>query len=552
MRIALISNVTVDFLATPLRKSHEVYLPAGYDSWQREALDTTSGLYAFEPEVVVTILHAGALEGVWDDVQTGEDCLQDWLLAIRTITESLPGIPVLVSSLDIADGACRAASERRTGLRLEDAFDAGVAKLHADGAGVYTLPVRDLALKMGRNAFYSPKMWYFGSMPWSNGAIKAIAGLVLRYVDASKGAAKKCLAVDLDNTLWGGVVGEDGVEGIVLSHNKEGARYRDAQLALKRMRERGVMLAILSKNNQEDVDLAFAHPSMVLSHEDFVAEAVNWESKPSNIRLLAEDLNIGLDAFVFLDDNPAEREAMREECPEVAVVAFPKDTAELPEVLADAYDEYFLQLEITAEDVSKTEMYRGEARRKSERKASASVHDYLKNLGMRMDLHALKLDEVARATQLANKTNQFNVTTIRYTREEIEALATSKDSDVFMVHMADKYGDQGLVALLVMRYQQEVVEIESFLMSCRIMGRDAEVEIFARLRDVFESRGVELVRASFVRTAKNEPVADLFERLGFECIERKGKELGEAKRYEASTSSLPHVTGLFDNGGDDS
>lgn len=536
MRLALLSNVTVDLLAGMIGKTNDVYLSAGFDTWQQEMLMPASGLYAFKPEAVVVLLHAGAYE--WGARATGCQLIDEWCVAFKALVERLGSIPVFISSIDVRLN-CHYGAEPRLEAFLENYLIERVQALHDDGASIYILPVRDAIADLGRKGFYSEKMWYVGSMPYSMKGLSALSELISRYTAVTKGMHRKCIAVDLDNTLWGGVIGEDGVEGIVLSNHKEGARYFDAQKRLKKMKDQGVMLAILSKNNVEDVEPVFSHPDMLLRHEDFVAEVINWEPKSANIRRLARDLNIGLDAFVFLDDNPAEREQMKAECPEVAVIDFPKDSALLPEALDKAYADYFLSLEVTGEDAKKTAMYRAESQRKAEMSAATSVEDFLKKLEMTMSIHRMLPEEEKRVVQLVNKTNQFNVTTKRYSEEEIKALAES--GDIITVHMADKYGDQGLVAVLILQYEDAVAVIDTFLMSCRVMGRDAENEILARVRGMLERRGVRAVRATYLKTAKNAPVEGLFERLGFEVT----GQCERRKDYEAEIGALPETTGIF-------
>ncbi len=546
MRLALLSNVTVDLLAGLLKKNGEVYLPAGYDTWQQEMMIPDSGLYAFQPEAVVILLHANAWEDIWNDREKGCRMIDEWCGVFQSACGRLPGVPLFVSSLDIANVRCHFGAEERLEEYFESYLLESVNRLHGKGNSIYILPVKEEILRLGRSSFYSSKMWYMGSMPYSMKALDALAGLISRWCAARKGARRKCLAVDLDNTLWGGVIGEDGVSGIVLSNAKEGARFKDTQRLLKKMKEQGVMLAILSKNNPEDVEAALQHPDMVLGHEDFAAEMINWDAKTDNIRKLAAELNIGLDAFVFLDDNPAERERMKAECPEVAVIDFPKDTSLLPDVVAGAYEEYFLSLEVTGEDAKKTAMYRAESRRRVEMSAAVSVEDYLKRLDMRMDFHPMKPEEEPRVTQLTNKTNQFNVTTKRYSQEEIHELAFGKNSGIYTVHMADKYGDQGLVAVLIIVREGQRAEIDTFLMSCRVMGRSAEREIMARLRGALEEKGIKELRASYVRTAKNKPVETLFDGLGFTRVSAPEEE--DRKEYAVKVESLPEATGFFSGG----
>lgn len=538
MRLALLSNVTVDLLAGMVKKTHEVYLSAGFDTWQQEMIMPTSGLYEFKPEAIIVLLHAGAYE--WENRDAGCQMIDEWCVAFKSVTNNLPGVPVFVSSLDIQAKAHFGAEIAIEGV-LENHLINRIEELHTDGANIYIFPVKEAIADLGRNNFYSSKMWYVGSMPYSMKGMAALNELINRYTGVTKGMHKKCIAVDLDNTLWGGVIGEDGVEGIVLSNHKEGARYYDTQKLLKKMKNQGVMLAILSKNNVEDVEPVYKHPDMVLQHEDFVAEVINWDPKAKNIRDLAATLNIGLDSFVFLDDNPAEREAMKAECPEVTVIEFPKDSSLLPETVEKAYRDYFLSLEVTGEDAKKTAMYRAESQRKAEMSSAASVEDFLKKLEMTMDIHRMLPEEEKRVVQLVNKTNQFNVTTKRYSEEEIKELA--EKGDVITVHMADKYGDQGLVAVLILKYDCDQADIDTFLMSCRVMGRNAENEILARVKNLLQSKGVKSVHAAYIKTAKNAPVESLFEKLGFSIT---GQEEGH-KEYSASIDELPTTTGVFKN-----
>ena len=545
MRIALLSNVTTDLLASMLKKIVDIYITPGFDTWQQEIIDPASGLYAYKPEVVVLLLYADAYSDTWNIRKKGCSTIEEWIAMFRMLSGNLPGVPVFVSSIDISNVTCHYGAELRLEIFFENYFVEQLQQLHREGYNVYLLPLKEAVAELGRRNFYSPKMWYVGSMPYSIKGLSAIAELISRYTSVVKGAKKKCIAVDLDNTLWGGFIGEDGVNGIQLSNNKEGSRYKDTQRILKKMKEQGVMIAVLSKNNLEDVEPVFSHPDMVLQHEDFVAEVINWEPKTVNIRQLATDLNIGLDSFVFLDDNPAEREQMKAECPEVAVIDFPKDSAQLPDVVAKAYDKYFLTLEVTGEDTQKTAMYRSETKRKAEMHSAVSMADFLIKLEMTMGIHFMKPEEEKRVIQLINKTNQFNVTTKRYSEEELHALAMGKDSDILTVRMADKYGEQGLVAVLILQYAGTEAVIDTFLMSCRVMGRKAEEEIMAQVKKVLQAKGIITVKAAYFKTEKNASVMDLYDKLGFTVMRGNIAAIGDKIEYVADVAALPDGTGVF-------
>ena len=319
------------------------------------------------------------------------------------------------------------------------------------------------------------------------------------------GAVKKVVAVDLDNTLWGGVIGEDGLAGI---------RAKPAfERTLKDLKDRGVLLVALSKNNFSDVEWFFGERSStqrhrgteagVLSRDDFVSWRINWDCKAENLVSVAEELNLGVDAFVFVDDNPAERLEMQAKLPEVTVADFPPNLAA-----------YFPPREITEEDRHKTEEYRAEAER---RRCLAGMRDEMREvreevfreLGVEVEIHPLLDGEVARVAQLSQKANQFNVCTNRYSEDEVRTLA--REGLVVTAHAKDKFGDQGLVAYVVVRG----TEIVDWVMSCRTMGRGIEERVEAEVERLMAARGVERLTACWRASGRNAPVRELFERFGF-------------------------------------
>ena len=323
---------------------------------------------------------------------------------------------------------------------------------------------------------------------------------------------KKVVAVDLDGTLWDGVVGEDGPDAI---------RPRTAFLAeLKALRERGVLLTILSKNNPDDVRPAFAAGRLApLDENDFLFPQVNWEPKADNLRRLAQTLNLGLDAFVFVDDNPAERLEMRARLPEVTVAAFPPTLAA-----------YFPKGVVTAEDRRKTEEYREEAERRrflaARETEAATPLDVWTELGCWLDVHAMRPDEMPRVAQLSQRANQFSVCTNRYTAESLAAVAKDARSRVYAIQAGDRFGDQGLVAFVIVCAD----EVLDFTMSCRVAGRGLEARAWSEVTRDLRAQGVREVRATWRRTTKNAPVEDLFERLGFSCVAQTADE----KRFVTS------------------
>lgn len=304
-------------------------------------------------------------------------------------------------------------------------------------------------------------------------------------------AVKKVIAVDLDGTLWDGVVGEDGLENI--------RPKIDFLRELKRLKERGILLTILSKNNLEEA-LAGIAGLGILTIDDFVALRINWQSKAENLSSIAAELNLGIDAFVFVDDNPAERLAMNAAHPEVAIVEEPL-----------CIEAYFPKGEVTAEDRVKTAQYQAEAKRR----------DYLGDLRIWTEVHLLRDDEIARVAQLSQKANQFNVCTHRYSASDLLA---ERDRCIWTLHTGDRFGDQGLVAFVII----EKDEVVDFVMSCRVAGRGIEERFWSAIESELVARGCARILAAWRRTAKNAPVENLFERLGFKVI----GESEEEKRYE--------------------
>ena len=537
-RIAVLSNVTIELVLSELKKEFSLYIPAGFDTWQQEVYNHDSGLYQFAPDMICVILYIDAYDEDWMYWEKGKERMGEWLNALKTLCGQTEGIPVFISSLDIRENSWNTVSLGMSGICLEEYWIREVKKLDH----TFVMPLKEIVAEWGRKDFYSSKLWYLGNAPYSMKGSRAVAELIRRSYFYVAGDRKKCLAVDLDNTLWGGVIGEDGVDSLILSNHKEGGRYYDVQKCLKRMKENGVMLVILSKNNPEDVAAVFSHPYMFLQEDDFVGQKINWNPKTQNIQELAEELNIGLDSFVFLDDNPVERELMKAQCPQVEVIEFPQDTTLLARTVEDAYDKFFKGLYITDEDRDKTVKYQRQWKRKEIQKEADSMEDYLRKLEIIAELNLMEEQDIKRVVQLAGKTNQFNTTTIRYDERHINLLRKSGDTDLIVAKMKDKFGDEGLTATVVLVYKNETAFIESFMMSCRVMSRQFEEVIFHEIvkwiRHTYPK--IQKLQAEYRKTAKNKPVENLYESLGFQVKEEKGKESenGYQKIYEVDIKDI--------------
>jgi FkbH-like protein len=376
----------------------------------------------------------------------------------------------------------------------------------------------------GIDAWFDARNWLQGKLEIAPQAAPLYGDMVARIVAAQRGLSKKCLVFDLDNTLWGGVVGDDGVDGIILG---EGSAAGEAHLALQRyakqLKERGVILAICSKNDPAIAEAAFRdHPEMLLKRCDISGFFANWNDKAENLKAIATQLNIGLDSFVFVDDNPVERERVRQSLPMVAVPELPGDIAQYVRCLADAG--YFEAVAFTSEDQKRTEQYAANLQRESLFELSGGLDEFLRNLQMSVVFGPFAGADLVRITQLFNKTNQFNTTTKRYSAEEIARFASAGDTMTLQFRLLDKYGDNGLISAMILRpdmNQPEVFEIDNWVMSCRVFGRQLEFEAMNIAVDEARRRGGKALRASYIPTPKNGVIKQLYSNLGFSLLSDK-------------------------------
>lgn len=325
---------------------------------------------------------------------------------------------------------------------------------------------------------------------------------------------KKCLVLDLDNTLWGGVLGEEGVQGIQIGGDYPGKAFHLFQEALKELTRLGVMLAICSKNNEADVWEAFEkNPFMVLRQDDFVAWRIDWNDKAANIRELAEELNVGLDSLVFVDDNPSERELVRQTLPMVAVPEFPEQPYGLIPFFRDVCDRYFRVFSITAEDREKTAQYRANAKRAQSRQAFTDLRSFLESLSIHMDIMPADDFNIPRIAQLTQKTNQFNLTTRRYTEPEVRNCLAS-GWNIRCLQVSDRFGDSGIVGCVFLHGN----EIDTLLLSCRVLGKGIEEAFLKYVLQRLRDQGVRSVTARYIPTAKNGMARDFYEKCGFQVV----------------------------------
>ncbi len=394
------------------------------------------------------------------------------------------------------------------------------ASLRADTAGVDLVAIDGAAARDGIAAWHDPAMWHRAKQEIAVQAAPAYGEHVARSLAARQGRAAKCLVLDLDNTIWGGVIGDDGMDGIVLGQgNALGEAFVAVQNYARELSRRGIILAVCSKNDDDRAREPFLrHPDMVLRLSDIACFVANWEDKATNMRAIAQALNIGLDSLVFLDDNPFERNLVRRELPMVLVPEAPDDPALVPQCLADAG--YFETLAVTDDDRARAAQYQDNLTRSALRANATDLDAYLRGLDMRLTWRRVDTLSLARTTQLINKTNQFNLTTRRYGEAEVAALAADPAGFALALRLIDCFGDNGVIAVIIGRPSGPDIEIDSWLMSCRVLGRGVEATCLNLVAAAAAARGAQRLIGIYRPTAKNAMVAEHYPGLGFSVIER--------------------------------
>ena len=392
--------------------------------------------------------------------------------------------------------------------------------------------------KVGHDASVDFRQFQSSKALYTIGFFKTYAEAVMPAFMAATGRAKKLLVLDCDNTLWGGIIGEDGYYGIELSDSRmRGRAFREVQTIVKGLQRDGVLLALCSKNNSTDVDQVLnEHPDMILRNDDLVAKKINWQDKVTNLRELASELNLGLDSFVFVDDSSFEVGLIQKELPQVMCIQVPQNLSEYSSVIRKLSRDFF-SLARTAEDERKTKIYQQEHLRKEQSSQFNSIDDYLTSLGLKMKITWDSHIPVSRAAQLSQKTNQFNLTTKRYTEADIHRMLSDSSYRIATFSVEDRYGDYGITGMAIIQRDKVLSStcvIDSLLMSCRVLGRNIEYRLFDEVVKNIQSNGIEKILAVYQATAKNGQVAQLYDDLGFNLA----SEIDGCRNYEINVSDF--------------
>ena len=413
-----------------------------------------------------------------------------------------------------------------------------IYKITSIEKGIYYFDFDRVINMFGKDKYRDMKRWYLAKQPFSISFMPVLSGEFLRFILPIAGKNKKCLVLDLDNTLWGGIVGEDGPENIEIGETPKGRAYSHFQREILNLYNRGITLAINSKNNIEDVvNVLDGHPDMILKRRHFSAMKINWSDKADNIKSIAEELNIGTESMVFIDDSPEERELVRIKLPEVLVPYIPEDPAELVKTLKalPVFDSFI----ITEEDRERGRLYAEESKRIQVRRSFTDINDFYRVLEIKICIGEGDKFTIPRISQLTMKTNQFNLTTKRYSPEEISSLCSSKESLVFWLRSEDKYGSNGIVAVAIIKKGASVWAIDTFLMSCRVIGRTIEKAFLSYIISIAKNENVDQIRAEYIPTAKNQPAKDFLKDNGFLKIGEEDGRLTWAQKVKELNLPCP-------------
>jgi FkbH-like protein len=534
-KVALLRSCTLEPIIPVLRAAAwvnniDLHMHIGdFNTYAQEIFDPQSGLYQFAPDIALLFVHTqdiapdlyndfADLEAT-DVTQIVERVIGDfrsWISTFRTRSQAHLVVHNLELPVATANGVLdsQARSSQAEAIRT---INLALRQLATEHTGVYILDYDGLVARHGREGWHDQRKWLTMRVPLRSERMITFAQEWLRFIHPLTGRVCKALVVDLDNTLWGGVIGEDGIENIKVGQDYPGAAYLALQRAILDLHRRGILLAICSKNNPADAMEALEkHEGMLLRPKHFAALKMNWEDKASNLRAIAAELNIGIDALAFLDDNPAERQLIRSHVPEVTVIDLPSDPMAYAQTLPQC--PVFERLTLSAEDRERGRYYAEERQRAELQLQTGSLEDFYRSLQIEVDVGLVTPDTVARTAQLTQKTNQFNLTTRRYNEQQIASLAADPEWRVYTVHARDRFGDNGLIGVAIIHLQKQACDLDTFLLSCRVIGRTVETAVLAEIGVQARALGALCLTGKFIATKKNAPAREFYPSHGFTCI----------------------------------
>lgn len=554
IKLAVLGNCATQFFSKAIEgyaKLSEINLKvfdADYNQIDAQLLDKNSEVYAFDADEILVWLATDKLYEEFLDLPLGmrnnfaEETIQKIHHYWSLISENCRARIIQPNFTEIDDKVLGQYS-----CKVDSTFVFQIRKLNyllqismAERKNVYPIDLLAVQIQLGQQIFYDASIYYNAKMTISMDALPYVAKSVIDVIRAMEGKIKKCLIMDLDNTLWGGVIGDDGLGGIEIGELGKGHAFWDLQRWIKQLKECGIILAVCSKNNEDTAKEPFEkHEEMVLRLSDISVFVANWNDKASNIKLIQETLNIGMDSIVFIDDNPFERNLVKSIIPEIEVPDLPEDPALYLGYLQEC--NYFDTVSFTGESADRTKQYQAEYERRQLQMSFDSIDEYLESLEMVGEVKPFEPIRYARIAQLTQRSNQFNLRTVRYTEDEIERIANDDKYITLYYTLRDKFGDHGLVSVVIMeKISEEELFVDTWLMSCRVLKRGMEEFIVNGMIRAAKVAGYKIVRAEYIKTAKNAMVKDIYKTMGFTEI-GDNKYIVSVDKYETKKNYIKEM-----------
>ena len=533
MKIAILSSFTLNGLSEILHvKCSELGIGyrsfvAGYNQYAQELINSKSEYYKFSPDVTFLIIAIRNLLGenfffqynISDNerkslVSEKINHLENMIMNFEKNLNS----KLIIANFNIPSYSPNGVLETKFDFGFHEMIEElnkSLRDISKNHNSVYVYNFNQFISKYGEKNIFDYRQFHVGDIQIALNFLPQFGYDLMSYIKPITGANRKCIVLDLDNTLWGGIIGEDGFDGIELGHSPNGKAFVDFQKELLSLWNQGIILAINSKNNFDDaMNVIKEHPNMILREKNFASIKINWNDKAENLKQIANEINIGLNSIVFFDDDKLNQERIKHEFPEVLTVELSSDPSYFSAILKDLND--FNILQRTEDDVKRGEMYAQQRERKEFQKSISNLDDFLEQLDIQVKMKKTSEFLIPRISQLTLKTNQFNLTTKRYQEEEIRNFANNDKFIVGCAQVLDKFGDNGITGVYIINKEDKVWNIDTFLLSCRIMGRGVENGILSQILIDAKNNGIEEIRANFIPTKKNKPSENFLSDFGFE------------------------------------
>ncbi len=532
VKIAILGSFTLTGLDECLKvKSAESSITyksyiAPYNQYNQEFFNQSSDFYKFEPDITFLIIDIRSFFGenfyfpynISSDERKSfvKNKISELENLIQQFNNNLNS-KLVITNFNIPSYSPNGIIETKNEFSFHEMIEEinnALRNISKQNDSVYVYNFNNFISKFGEKNIFDYRQFYVGDIQIAFNFIPYLANDLMGYIKPFSSKNKKCIVLDLDNTLWGGIVGEDGFDGIELGHTSNGKAFVDFQKHLLSLWHQGIILTINSKNNYDDaMKVIQEHPNMILREKNFASIQINWNDKAQNLNQIASEINIGTNSMVFFDDDKINQERIKQEFPEVLTIELPKDSSQYSSILKEIND--FNVLQRTDEDAKRGEMYAQQRERNELKQSISNIDDFLKQLNIQVKIKKSNEFLIPRISQLTLKTNQFNLTTKRYHEEEIREFTNNKNYEVGCAQVEDKFGDNGITGVYIVDKNEKNWIIDTFLLSCRIMGRGIEDAILSQILKDAKQNGVEEVRAKFIPTEKNKPSENFLSDFGF-------------------------------------